>query len=67
MGIDPGSNCTGYGIVEEIQGNLQVVHWGSVKNKPSTPFPGRLKAIYDELVLTIQKQMENDISTGKTL
>jgi len=62
MGIDPGSNCTGYGIVEEIQGNLQVVHWGSVKNKPSTPFPGRLKAIYDELVLTIQKFNPHEVA-----
>ncbi len=62
MGIDPGSNCTGYGIVEEIQGNLQVVHWGSVKNKPGTPFPGRLKAIYDELVLTIQKFNPHEVA-----
>ena len=23
MGIDPGSNCTGFGIVEEVNGNLQ--------------------------------------------
>ena len=62
MGIDPGSNCTGYGIVEEIQGNLQVVHWGSVKNKPSTSFPDRLKAIYDELVLTIQKFNPHEVA-----
>ena len=62
MGIDPGSNCTGYGIVEEIQGNLQVVHWGSVKTKPRQPFPDRLKLIYDELILVIQKFNPDEVA-----
>ena len=55
MGIDPGSNCTGYGIVEEHKGKLQVVHWGSVKIKARQPFAKRLKTIYDELALVIEE------------
>ncbi len=62
MGIDPGSNCTGYGIVEEIRGSLQAVHWGSIKSKSSAPFPDRLKAIYDKLVLTIQKFNPHEVA-----
>ncbi|MBJ79329.1 MAG: crossover junction endodeoxyribonuclease RuvC, partial [Nitrospinae bacterium] len=46
MGIDPGSNCTGYGIVEETNGDLKVVHWGSVKTRPRQSFPEKLKFIY---------------------
>lgn len=55
MGIDPGSNCTGFGIVEEINSNLQPVHWNSVRSSPKQSFPDRLKNIYDELVIVIKK------------
>ena len=55
MGIDPGSNCTGFGIVEEIKGELQPIHWSSVRNSMKQSFPKKLKHIYDELVLTMQK------------
>jgi len=55
MGIDPGSNCTGFGIVEEVNGTLQAIHWSSVRSSQKDAFPKRLKCIYDELVLTIKK------------
>ena len=55
MGIDPGSNCTGFGIVEEIKGDLHAVHWSSVRSISKHTFPDRLKRIYDELVLAIEK------------
>jgi crossover junction endodeoxyribonuclease RuvC len=42
MGIDPGSNCTGYGLVEEIKGQPRVVHWGAVRTKAKQAFPERL-------------------------
>ncbi len=49
MGIDPGSLCTGYGIVEETGGRLTSVHFGSIASKPKNPFAERLKTIYDGL------------------
>ena len=49
MGIDPGSLCTGYGIVEETGGQLKSVHFGSIASKPKSPFAHRLKTIYDGL------------------
>lgn len=55
MGIDPGSNCTGFGIVEEVKGNLRAVHWSSVRNSPKDAFPKRLKRIYDELTIAMEK------------
>ncbi len=55
MGIDPGSNCTGFGVVEEVKGNLHAVHWSSVRSSPKDTFPDRLKRIYDELVIAIEK------------
>ena len=59
MGIDPGSNCTGFGVVEEVKGNLQAVHWSSVKTSPKDAFPQRIKHIYDEHKDWIQ----NDLRT----
>jgi crossover junction endodeoxyribonuclease RuvC len=55
MGIDPGSNCTGFGVVEEIKGKLQAVHWSSVRSSPKDAFPQRIKHIYDELILAMKK------------
>ena len=55
MGIDPGSNCTGFGIVEEIKGNLNAVHWSSVRNTTKDTFPKRLKRIYNELIVAMEK------------
>ena len=55
MGIDPGSNCTGLGVVEEVKGNLQAVHWSSVRSSPKDEFPQRIKHIYDELTLAMKK------------
>lgn len=62
MGIDPGSHCTGFGIVEEIKGVLHPVHWNSVRSSPKDTFPDRLKRIYDELVLAIEKFKPNVVS-----
>ncbi|HJO57200.1 MAG TPA: crossover junction endodeoxyribonuclease RuvC [Nitrospinaceae bacterium] len=62
MGIDPGSNCTGYGIVEEINGDLKVVHWGSVKTKPRQSFPEKQKLIYDELIATSREFNPDEVA-----
>ena len=55
MGIDPGSICTGFGIVEEVKGDLHAVHWSSVRSSPKDAFPKRLKHIYDELVIAMRE------------
>ena len=62
MGIDPGSSCTGYGIIEEVNSSIKVVHWGSVRSKPRHPFPQRLKFIYDELSMVIRKFNPDEVA-----
>ncbi len=49
MGVDPGSICTGFGIVENDGRQLRGVHWGAIRSKPKEDFPLRLKTIYDNL------------------
>ena len=62
MGIDPGSNCTGCGVIEEINNELKVIYWGSIKSKTRQPFPERLKFIYDELVAIIQNFNPDEVA-----
>ncbi len=59
LGIDPGSNCTGFGIVEETRGRLEAVAWGGIRSKPKMSFPDRLKLIYDELICQIREHEPN--------
>ena len=47
MGIDPGSNCTGFGIVEEIKGDLHAVHWSSVRSSPKHSFQPDVVVVED--------------------
>lgn len=62
MGIDPGSLCTGYGIVEQVNGRLKGVHWDTVRSSPRQAFPQRLKTIYDGLVAAIETHAPDTVA-----
>ncbi|MBU4561438.1 crossover junction endodeoxyribonuclease RuvC [bacterium] len=49
LGIDPGTAATGYGIIETKKGKHKALGYGCIKTTPKTPFPQRLKIIYQEL------------------
>jgi crossover junction endodeoxyribonuclease RuvC len=53
MGIDPGSNITGYGIVDERGGAVQHVDNGTIAPKPALPFAERLLEIHRGLTALI--------------
>ena len=55
LGIDPGSSVTGYGIVDELNGSISAVTWGTIRTSNRLPFPKRLKTIYDGLTEIIKK------------
>jgi len=49
LGIDPGSLCTGYGIVD-VRGNaVTPVAWGVIRTDGEDSFPDRLHKIHREL------------------
>jgi len=62
MGIDPGSLCTGYGIVEETGGRLTSIHFGSIKSQSKNPFAQRLKTIYDGLASVMEEYQPNAVA-----
>jgi crossover junction endodeoxyribonuclease RuvC len=46
LGIDPGTATTGYGVVEEVQGELQALAFGVIKTPADQSLPTRLQSIY---------------------
>lgn len=54
IGIDPGSRFTGYGIVESVGNRLRHIAHGIVRLPGASPFPERLRIIYEELMVVIE-------------
>lgn len=53
IGIDPGFNITGYGILENLGEKLKLIEAGEIRSKPSDSVEKRLKEIFtgvDEIV-----------------
>ena len=49
MGVDPGLNATGYGIIEAERSRLRVITAGDVRPPKQQPLSERLGVIHDEL------------------
>ncbi|MGC9521775.1 MAG: crossover junction endodeoxyribonuclease RuvC [Anaerolineae bacterium] len=49
LGIDPGTATTGYAVVEETEGRLELIAMGAITTPAKTPLPLRLKQIYSDL------------------
>lgn len=51
LGIDPGTATTGYGLVREtVNGNLQVVEYGTIETPAGLEQEKRLHLLYDRIV-----------------
>ena len=58
LGIDPGSRITGYGLVRTEGNRLHCLDYGGIKltgGSEASNFPNRLKQIYDQLSLVLDK------------
>lgn len=49
IGIDPGLAKTGFGVVETLPRGGKACDWGTIRTSPDSPFPFRLRTIYDAL------------------
>jgi crossover junction endodeoxyribonuclease RuvC len=49
LGIDPGTATTGYGVVEEVKGDLKSLAFGVIRTPADRPLPVRLQMIYRAL------------------
>jgi crossover junction endodeoxyribonuclease RuvC len=49
IGIDPGTQHTGYGVITELEGQPVAVDWGVISPRPSLALPDKLHTIYTAL------------------
>ncbi len=50
LGVDPGSNATGYGLVQKVDGRLTCLGWGQITFPRNTPFYNRIHNIFTSMV-----------------
>ena len=55
IGIDPGTICTGFGVVKYYRNELSLVGSGIIKPPAVKEMSPRLEAVYNELTLLIRK------------
>ena len=55
LGIDPGIGRMGWGVIESNGSKLKVIGYGCVETEPNTEIPGRLFAIYEEVMQIIKE------------
>lgn len=55
LGIDPGTASTGYGVVQETAGELELVAYGVVVTPAGVPLADRLQTIYRELRALVEE------------
>ena len=49
LGIDPGLNITGYGLLEDKGSNIKLIEAGVIRTASEKPIKDRLRKIYDNL------------------
>ena len=65
IGIDPGFAIVGYGIVDYDGYNFKTVSYGAITTEAGTPFPTRLKIIFDDMQTLLNRYKPDAISIEK--
>ena len=55
LGIDPGLNTTGYGLVDTVSGGLKLIEAGIIRSTSSLPLEKRLLELYSGLEEVIKE------------
>lgn len=62
LGIDPGLNTTGYGVIDVVGNSMKLVEGGIIKSRRSDTLPIRLKSLHEGMTDVIQSLKPNVIS-----
>jgi crossover junction endodeoxyribonuclease RuvC len=62
LGIDPGSETLGWGVVKKDGNFYRLIDYGTVKSSPKESFSKRLLKIYDDLQVLIERFQPEVIS-----
>lgn len=55
LGVDPGLNTTGWGVVRSDGNSIKFIGCGAIKTKSNTPIPQRLREIFESLKAVIDE------------
>lgn len=66
LGIDPGLNNTGWGLVSYVNNTFSYVTGGTIKNKESFETGLKLKNIYNELISITEKENPTECAIEDT-
>jgi len=55
LGLDPGSRCTGYGLVREVSGQVSLIEAGTIRTERETDVAARLGLIYSGVAALIER------------
>ena len=66
LGVDPGTAITGYGVVEQVKGDLKSLAFGVIRTPADQPLPNRLQSIY-RAVSTLAQQWEPEAAAVEEL
>jgi len=61
IGIDPGLNHTGYGLVEIKKDKIRAIDYGCIINKTKETFPAKIKNIHHEVSALIKKHSPHEL------
>ncbi|MFC1623149.1 crossover junction endodeoxyribonuclease RuvC [Patescibacteria group bacterium] len=62
LGIDPGTATTGWAVLEEIDGKIDVLGYGHISTSPEQTTSERLKEVADDVCEIINKYEPNESS-----
>lgn len=54
LGIDPGLNATGWGVIDQTGSRLSLVEYGVIKAPPKAPMAERLTVIYNAIEVLVE-------------
>ena len=62
LGIDPGTQIAGYGIIEKIGSRITAIEYGSIKTDKNHNFPQRLKTIHSKIMDIISRHQPDQMA-----
>jgi crossover junction endodeoxyribonuclease RuvC len=62
LGIDPGSNVTGYGLIEQDGGRLRLLDAGAIRAGRGDALPARLRLIHDALAELLAQARPGEVA-----
>lgn len=62
LGIDPGSNATGFAAVQRVAGRITLVESGVVRTRREDGVPMRLRAIHEGLVAVLDRLKPDEVA-----